>query len=98
MQAVAGLPARVLLTAGPGPRGIEAHLETTCRTLDGARTLESQLRSTAATLREANARNKTSDGTLAGVLSAGSFDRDAKKVTGTWRIDRAIIEGLTDGI
>jgi hypothetical protein len=89
---------RVLLTAGPGPHGIEAHLETTCRTLDAARTLESQLRSTAATLREAAAHNKTNDETLAGVLSAGSFGRDAKKVTGTWRIDPAIIEGLTDGI
>lgn len=89
---------RVLLTAGPGPRGIEAHLETTCRSLDAARTLESQLRSTAATLREAIARNKTTDETLAGILSAGSFNRDAKKVTGTWRIDPAIIQGLTDGI
>ncbi len=89
---------RVLLTAGPGPRGIEAHLETTCRSLDAARTLESQLRSTTATLRETTARNKTSDESLAAVLSTGSFGRDAKKVTGTWRIDRSIIEGLTDGI
>jgi hypothetical protein len=89
---------RVLLTAGPGPRGIEAHLETTCRTLDAARTLESQLRSSAAILKDAVAGNKTNDQTLAAVLSAGSFDRDAKKVTGTWRIDRSVIEGLTDGI
>ena len=89
---------RVLLTAGPGPQGIEARLETTCRTLDAARTLESQLRTTAATLKEATVRNKTGDETLAAVLSAGSFGRDAKKVTGTWRIDPAIIEGLTDGI
>jgi hypothetical protein len=89
---------RVLLTAGPGPRGIEAHLETTCRSLDAARTLESQLRSSAAILKDAIARNKANDDTLAGVLSAGSFGRDAKKVTGTWRIDRSIIEGLTDGI
>jgi len=89
---------RVLLTAGPGPHGIEAHLETTCRTLDAARTLESQLRTTAATLKEASVRNKTGDETLAAVLSGGSFGRDAKKVTGTWRIDPAIIEGLTDGI
>ena len=89
---------RVLLTAGPGPHGIEAHLETTCRTLDAARTLESQLRTTAATLKEAATRNKTGDETLAAVLSAGSFGRDAKKVTATWRIDPAIIEGLTAGI
>lgn len=89
---------RVLLTAGPGPRGIEAHLETTCRSLDAARTLESQLRSSAAILKDAIAGNKTNDQTLATVLSAGSFDRDAKKVTGTWRIDRSVIEGLTDGI
>jgi hypothetical protein len=89
---------RVLLTAGPGPRGIEAHLETTCRSLDAARTLESQLRSSAAVLKDALARSKTKDETLAGVLSAGSFARDAKKVTGTWRIDPTIIEGLTDGI
>jgi hypothetical protein len=88
----------VLLTAGPGPRGIEAHLETTCRSLDAARTLESQLRSSAAVLKDALARSKTKDETLAGVLSAGSFARDAKKVTGIWRIDPAIIEGLTDGI
>lgn len=89
---------RVLLTAGPGAHGIEAHLETTCRTLDAARTLESQLRTTAASLKEASVRNKTGDETLAAVLSSGSFGRDAKKVTGTWRIDPAIIEGLTDGI
>ena len=89
---------RVLLTAGPGPRGIEAHLETTCRSLDSARTLESQLRSSAAILKDAVARNKTNDETLAAVLSAGSFDRNAKKVTGTWRIDRSVIEGLADGI
>lgn len=89
---------RVLLTAGPGPSGIEAHLETTCRSLDAARTLESQLRSSAAILKDAIARNKTNDETLAAVLSAGSFNRDAKKVTGTWRIDRSLIEGLTDGI
>jgi len=89
---------RVLLTAGPGPRGIEAHLETTCRSLDAARTLESQLRSSAAILKDAIARNKTNDQALAALLSAGSFDRDAKKVTGTWRIDRSVIEGLADGI
>jgi len=89
---------RVLLTAGPGPHGIEAHLETTCRTLDAARTLESQLRSSAAILKDASARNKTKDQTLAAVLGAGTFDRDATKVTGTWRIDRSVIEGLTDGI
>ena len=89
---------RVLLTAGPGPQGIEARLETTCRTLDAARTLESQLRTTAATLKEATVRNKTGDETLAAVLSAGSFGRDAKKVTATWSIDPSIIEGLADGI
>lgn len=90
---------RVLLTAGPGLRGIEAHLEATCRTLDAARTLESQLRSAAAILKEAIAQNKAkSDDTLAGLLSKGSFDRNATRVTGRWQIDPVLIQGLTDGI
>jgi hypothetical protein len=90
---------RVLLTAGPGPHGIEAHLEATCRTIDAARILESQLRSAAAILKDAISQNKAkSDETLAGLLSRGSFDREATKVTGRWRIDPALISGLTDGI
>jgi hypothetical protein len=90
---------RVLLTAGPGPHGIEARLEASCRSIDAARTLESQFRSTAGILRDAISQNKAkSSDTFAGLLSKGIFDRETTKVTGRWQIDPALIQGLTDGI
>jgi hypothetical protein len=90
---------RVLVTVGPGPSGIEAHLETICRSLDDAKALASQLQSTTSGLKSelAGDRDLTGD-ELARALAAGVFVQTGPKVTGSWPVSRGLIDSLTAGI
>jgi hypothetical protein len=95
---------RVTITIGPAgsgnnPPGIEARLETTCRTAGDADVLISQLRTTTSTLKEAVKRDKDAQkDELATTLTEGSFDQSDRRVVGKWPIRKNLLDSLTDGI
>jgi hypothetical protein len=90
---------RVVVTVGPSINGIEANLDTTCKTPDDAKVLASQLRITTATLKEAVARDRQAQNDeLAMLLTAGHFDQKDRKVTGTWPVKKSLLDALTQGI
>jgi hypothetical protein len=90
---------RVLITFQPAEGGIEARLETTCRTAGDARVLASQLRTTTASLKEALSQDKQSaQDDLALALTAGTFDQNDRKVTGKWPVRKGLLDSLTAGI
>jgi hypothetical protein len=90
---------RVVVTVESSGNGIEAHLETTCRSTNDARILASQLRTTTATLKEALARDKQApQDELAAMLTAGSFDQSDRKVMGKWPVRKGLLDALTAGI
>jgi hypothetical protein len=95
---------RVLLAAGPGSpgteaHGFEAHLDAGCRSAEDARILASQLRAATGMLKEALLTDKEAgqDG-LARALAAGTFDASGPKVSGKWPLPKNLIESLTAGI
>jgi hypothetical protein len=90
---------RVTLTIGPAGSGLEARLETICRTAGDAGVLTSQLRITTANLKDAVSRDKAAQhDELATTLSTGSFDQSDRRVVGRWPIRKGLLESLTDGI
>ena len=93
---------RIVITLGPGAKGIEAHLEATCRTQDDARILASQLRTTTTLLKEALTRDKKAtnneDAEVGTLLTAGSFEQTDRHVNGTWPIRKTLLDALTGGI
>ncbi len=90
---------RLVITLGPAGGGIEAHMDATCRTLEDARILESQLRSTTALFKEALPRDKkVADDEVAALLTAGSFDQAGLRVTGRWPVRKSLLDALTAGI
>jgi len=90
---------RLVITLGPAGGGIEAHMDATCRTLEDARILASQLRSTTALLKEALPRDKkVTDDEVAALLTAGSFDQTGLRVTGRWPVRKSLLDALTAGI
>jgi len=90
---------RVVITLGPSARGIEAELKATCRTPDDAKILASQLASTTGVLKEALARDKNAaNDDFAAMLTAGSFDRSDRTVTGKWPVRKGILDALTNGL
>src|SRR5205807_2453491 len=77
---------RIVVNIGPvsmGAGGIEARLDAVCQSKDDAGVLASQLRNTAALIREGIA-NKTvpPDDDLARMLAAGTFDQTGNRVAG----------------
>jgi hypothetical protein len=90
---------RIVITLGPGPKGIEAHLEATCRTQDDARILAGRLRTTTILLKEALTRDKkAADDEVGTLLTAGSFEQTDRHVNGTWPIRKTLLDALTGGI
>ena len=92
---------RVVITLGPAAagKGIEAHMEATCRTQDDAGILTSQLRSATALLKEALTRDKKpADDEFATLLTAGSFDRTDRRVTGKWPVRKSLLDALAGGL
>ena len=93
---------RIVITLGLGAKGIEAHLEATCRTQDDARILAGRLRTTTALLKEALTRdNKAAnneDAEVGTLLTGGSFAQTDRRVNGTWPIGKSLLDALTGGI
>jgi hypothetical protein len=95
---------RVIVTMAPVASGIEARLETNCRTQDEAKVLASQLRSTTAGLKDAILKDNGPDAQeirnddLARTLAAGVFEQSGARVTGRWPVSRTLIDSLTSGI
>jgi hypothetical protein len=97
---------RIVITLGPasgtGAKGIEAHLEATCRTQDDARILASRLRSTTALLKEALTRDKKAasdeDAEVGTLLTAGIFEQTDRRVNGRWPVGKSLLDALTAGI
>src|ERR1700684_3572870 len=71
MLSALGSADRIVITLEPAGQAIEAHMEATCRTPDGARMLTNQLRSTTALLKE----KLTAADEIGTLLSAGSFQQ-----------------------
>jgi hypothetical protein len=90
---------RVVITLGPGTQGIEAKLETTCRTEGDARVLASQLRTTTDLMKEALGREKNAlDGELVAMLMGSNFHQIDRSVTATWPIRKTFLDALTNGL
>jgi hypothetical protein len=90
---------RVVVTLGPAGQAIESRMDAACRSLDDARILASQLRTTTAAIKESLAHNKaTQQDDLARMLAAGSFDQAGRHVTGKWPVERSLLDSLTEGI
>ena len=84
---------RLVVTLQPSNGGIEAKLETTCRSVDDARILASQLRTATANLKEGLTQDE-----LAATLTAGTFDQSDRKVIGRWPVGKGLLDSLTRGI
>ena len=90
---------RIVVTLGPSSGGIEARLETVCKTPVDAGVLASQLRNITATLKEGLSRDaEAQKDELAAMLTAGSFDQSERRVTGRWPVSKGLLDSLTAGI
>jgi hypothetical protein len=90
---------RVMLTVNAVSGGVEARLETSCRTQDDARALTSELRSTTALLKDTDPNDQAiRDDDLVKTLSAGVFEQAGPRVTGRWPLSKNLIASLTSGI
>jgi len=88
---------RVVFTGNQAGQGIELRMSATCRTVDEARTLASQLSSSTSQIREAIAKGAASE-ELVRVLASGRFDQQNKTVSGTWPLSHTILQTLGAGI
>lgn len=88
----------IVFTLGPEGDHLQIALNVSCRDADSASALLLDLESTTSTLRKWLEREhqKANPGDLSGVLVAGTFRREDRKVYGQWPIARAFVESLTD--
>lgn len=91
-----------ILTLGPASSGqaaLELRVEVTCATAEAAASLHKQFTGATAslvgTLERENLQPKK-DG-LSGLLAGGKFEIAQTKLTGTWPVDRALIDALFAG-
>ena len=89
---------RLVFTISQVGQGIELRMQATCRSLDDARILQSQLRSNTTLLKEAIAKGPAAADDLTRTLAAGNFDQTEKLVAGKWPLSRALLDSLTSGI
>lgn len=92
----------VTFTAGPAPSrpgDLELRLNVTCTSPQAAAELAQQLTKTTALLKNMLLRDhmtpKSDD--LSGVLVAGTFEQQDKRVTGRWPMERSFLEALVSG-
>lgn len=83
---------RVVITVEPSGTQMAAKLEATCRSVEDARVLASQLRVTTADLK------KLTGDDLARGLGAGSFEQSERRVTGRWPLSRSALDLLASAI
>jgi hypothetical protein len=89
----------VSFSLGPSGDHLEVAMDAACRDTDAASGLLVRLEQTTETLRKWIAREHqaANPADLSGVLTAGSFRRDDRKVYGAWPIQRAFINALAGG-
>ncbi len=86
----------VLFTMGPQGDRLEVAMEVSCRSPHDAEVLQNQLEGITSVLKAiiASEKQKPNPQDLSGVLTAGAFSRQDKRVIGRWPLDRAFLESL----
>ena len=90
---------QVVFAIGPDGQRLRIRLEVSCATPESAAALAKQLTSTTDLLKKMLEREKMTPNPrdLSGVLVAGTFQQEDKRVTGTWPVERGFIEALASG-
>ena len=90
---------QAIFSVGPDGDHLQVAVNVTCQNAESASALLVQLENTTNTLRRWLAREhqEASAGDLSGVLVAGSFRRDDRRVLGQWPLPRAFVESITGG-
>ena len=90
---------QVLFTLGPEGDHLLLALHVTCGDAQAASALLVDFENTTNTLRKwiARERQQPNAADLSGVLVAGSFRRDDRRVYGQWPISRAFVDALAGG-
>jgi hypothetical protein len=88
---------RVMFSLGPQGDKFEVSMDVVCRTPEEAAVLRTQLEGVTKLLQSFIARDKQTPSMkdLSGVLTSGSFQREAEHVIGRWPIDRGFIDSLS---
>jgi hypothetical protein len=88
---------QILFTVGPDSDHLQLSLQVTCRDAPAASKLLLDFQNTTETLRKWIAREhqQPNPADLSGVLVAGTFHRDDRRVYGQWPIPRAFVDSLT---
>ena len=88
---------QIVFTIGPDSDHLQVSLQVTCKDVPAAAKLLVDFQNTTDTLRQWIAREhkqpKPAD--LSGVLVAGTFHRDDRRVYGQWPISRAFVDSIT---
>jgi hypothetical protein len=94
-KAMAGAE-RLAFWAAPRGDRLELHAEVTCRSAEQAGVLAAQLRGLTQTLREMIAREQQQPNPrdLSGVLTAGVFEQQGRRVRARWPLQRPFLESL----
>ena len=89
----------VTLAFAPEGNGLAARLDVRCRDERDAADMASQLTRTTSLLREtmAGEHRKPNPADLSGVLTAGAFRNEGRRVVGYWPIERAFVENVLGG-
>ena len=89
----------VTLAFAPEGHGLAARLDVRCREERDAADLASQLTHTTSLLREtmAGEHRKPNPADLSGVLTAGAFRNEGRRVLGYWPIERAFVQNVLGG-
>ncbi len=89
---------RIAFWAEPRGEGLDLNAEVTCRSSEQAGVLAAQLRGLTQTLREMIAREKQQPNPrdLSGVLTAGVFQQDGRRVRARWPLGRPFLESLAE--
>ena len=88
---------QILFTVGPDSDHLQLSLQVTCRDSAGATKLLVDFQEATETLRKlvAGEHQQPNPADLSGVLVAGTFRRDDRRVFGQWPIPRAFVDSLT---
>ncbi len=90
---------RVVFSAGSEGDHLQLALNVTCQNVEAASALLVQLENTTNTLRRMLSREhqEANPADISGVLVAGSFRREDRKVLGQWPIQKVFVDALTGG-
>jgi hypothetical protein len=88
---------QILFTVGPDSGHLQIALQVTCRDVPTAAKLLVDFQAATDTLRNgmAHEHQQPNPAELSGVLVAGKFHRDDRRVYGEWPIPRALVDSLT---